>query len=201
MPYCIRCSETTCIGDGISSVTMNTSSSARPAKCDDGDKYLPGPTTGSVSVTAWARGADLWLGSRCRGQASASQSNIVRYDLITNKWYIIPSEVHNAQIVGEVPLASLGCIFFTGVSLESQLLNGVSITTEMGVEMGAKFTFGGGVAGAPNEIPDKKAYNIDVAGVSEAYVNSISISVDYPNNPATVTYTFDFPIEMENSSC
>jgi hypothetical protein len=200
--FCIRCSEFNCGGsEGLISISVSPTSSVRPLDdkaCSNStsqDEYIPGPGLLSVSVTAYAfgQGEDKWLSSRCKGSAQASQTNIQRYDATTDKWWLLPSKVHRAQIQGVIGSCSLKHVFFTGSIAESQIANGASITTEMGLEIGAELTYNG----APMEItiPDLEPYTISLGGDQlVGYISSFSVSVDFPN-PATCSYTFELPIE------
>jgi hypothetical protein len=199
MTFCIRCSEYTCGGVGLISINMSSNSSVRYNEDEDcslpGEKldFIPGPATGTVSVVSYAfgPGEDKWLGSRCKGQASANQNNTIKYDLCTDKYYLIPSKSHTAQITGLIGAVTLGKVFYEGRTVESTLVNGVSITTELGVAMGAELTYEGHPL--PVTIPDLEPYTIDFGEPATGFLSSLAVSVDYPN-PATVTYTFEFPL-------
>ena len=203
--YCIRCSKFSCGEEGLISISMSPNSSVKPID-DDGcnqfnngvTQYVPGPSSVSVSITAYAfkPGEDKWVGSKCKGQAQASQTNILRYDGITDKWIFLPSKVHRAQITGDVGTScSIDEVMFTGQVADSQVVNGISITTEMGVAIGSKFYYSGGPISL--SIPDISAYNIDLGDSVYGYINSFSLSVDYPN-PATVSYSFDCMLDQSN---
>lgn len=204
MPFCIRCSDFNCGGSvGLISVSLSPSSSVRPvddADCDpeSSSNYVPGPSLISAQITAYAfaPGEDKWLESRCKGSASASQTNIQKYDYKTDKWWFIPSKSHRAEIRGQIGKCSLGQVFFEGAVADSQILNGTSITTELGIQIGAEFSYIGHPL--PVNIPDLVPWTLDL-GVGQVltagFINSITVNVDFPN-PATVTYNFDFPLDQ-----
>lgn len=199
MPFCIRCSEYTCGGVGLISINMTSNSSVRYNEDEEcslpGEHldFIPGPATGSVSINAYAfgPGEDKWLETRCKGQAQANQSNILKYDLCTDKYYFIPSKTHSAQITGTIGKVRLGKVFYTGRVADSTLVNGISISTELGVQMGAELEYEGHPL--PIKVPDLEPYTIDFGDPRTGFLNSININVDFPE-PATVTYTFDFPL-------
>lgn len=205
MPFCIRCSPYSC-GDleGIISVNLSMNSSVRPAiydpACGGGsgaveEKYIPGSATGVFSITAYAfkRGEDPWGDIRCRGQAQASQSNIVKYDLLTKQNWVIPSRVHRAEIAGDVgAFCSLDLVLFEGSRVDSTLVNGVTITSEIGVQIGGQLSYYGNPLNI--KIPTLTPFTLLGDKTEHAYINSFSFSVDYPNQPPTVSYSFEFPL-------
>lgn len=201
MPFCIRCSTFNCDIPGLISISVNSSSSVRPAEdqhcgtvATEG-KYIPGPAIINATFNAYAfdpGSNDKWLGSRCRGSAQASQSNIQRYDAVTDKWWLIPSKIHKAQIVGQIGFCSLGQVFFSGHTLESNSSNGVTIATEMGIDIGADFSYAGPPFGV--SIPDLNPWRMSIGtGADSGYISSFQANVDFPQ-PATVSYTFEFPL-------
>lgn len=209
MTFCIRCSPFNCNGSqGLISVAVSPSSSVRPTDDDtcqteganigssSSSEYIPGPGIINVQIVAWAfaQGDDKWLNSRCKGSAQAGQTNIQRYDFTTDKWHLIPSKVHRAQINGVIGNCSLGQVFFTGSTADSQIINNSSITTELGVQIGAEFSYTGYPLAI--NVPDLKPYRISLGtgDLDSGYINSVNVSVDYPT-PAVITYNFDFPIE------
>lgn len=204
MSFCIRCSTFNCSNSvGLISINISPSSSVRPAEDADcspseSTQYIPGPSIVNVQINAYAfaPGEDKWLETRCKGSAQAGQTNIQRYDYKTDKWWFIPSKVHRAQINGTIGKCSLGQVFFEGIIADSQILAGTSITTELGVQIGAEFRYTGHPLAV--NIPDLEPYELDL-GVGQVlkagYINSININVDYPS-PATVTYNFDFPLDQ-----
>ena len=181
-------------------------SSARVAEddnCKSGGStdldYIPGPGTGTVSLTAYAfdAGGDKWLGSKCKGQAQASQSNIIKYDGKTDNYYLLPTKVHRAQIAGDLgDSVTLEKIFFKGRNIDSLAPNGATITTELEVWLGAGFSFNGPPMSI--SIPDLSPYTIDIGeGTQRAFISSVSVNVDFPQ-PATITYTFEFPLDKQD---
>lgn len=118
-----------------------------------------------------------------------------RYDAKTDKWWLIPTKVHKAQIAGDLQNVSMGKTFFSGSTIEAQSFNGASIATELGVDLGAEFKY----TGSPYaiDIPDLSPWTIDLSSnqITGAFINSVSINVDFPS-PATITYTFEFPINQ-----
>lgn len=201
MSFCIRCSSFNCGGsEGLISISVTPNSSVRPLDdkpCSNStieDEYIPGPGLISVSFTAYAftAGEDKWLNSRCKGTAQASQTNIQRYDSNTDKWWLIPSRIHRAQIQGVIGFCSLKQTFFTGSIAESQIANGASLTTEVSVEIGAELTYSGPPLGIT--IPDLEPYTVNLGEAMVGYISSFSASVDFPN-PATCSYTFELPID------
>lgn len=225
MSFCIRCGPSPCPGAGIISMNVTSSSSARaldPDSCTPGSdattEYIPGPSVGNLTIQAYAFGSgdsDKWGGTKCKGTAQASQSNIQRYDSRTNTWYIIPSKIHKAQITGGLiealssdkgpvsgSIISMKKVFYKGETYESQITNGISITTQMTTVLGAEFSYSGPPIAV--DIPDVKgSYSIASAGIVGARISSISLSVEYPSNPITVSYTFEFPLIGEpcTSTC
>lgn len=204
MPFCIRCSTFNCNDSvGLISLTMSPSSSVRPVEDADcspsnANQYIPGPSLVNVQINAYAfaPGEDKWLDSRCKGSASAGQTNIQRYDYKTDKWWFIPSKAHRAQINGQIGKCFLGQVFFEGVIAESQVLQGTSITTELGTQIGAQFSYTGHPL--PVSIPDLTPYTLDLGTgqvLRAGFINSVNINVDFPS-PATITYNFDFPLDQ-----
>lgn len=193
------CSPIVCDIEGIFSINFSSSTRSRVADCGEDNtdlKYLPGAAVGTVSLSAWAfskNDSDKWLGSRCRGSAQGSQSNIQRFDYGTKKWWIIPTKMHGAQIVGDLTAASLGQVFFTGTAADTQINNGIVLGYQMQIQMGAELSIKAGAFDI--NLPDLDAYNIEPIGVEECYLNSVSASVDYPN-PATITVSYDFMLKQ-----
>ena len=167
--------------------------------CGASEEYIPGPATGSISITAYAfaQGQDKWLGSNCKGQAQASQANIVRYGTTSPggeaKHWIIPSKSHKAQIVGciDSSYCYMRNIFYEGTTANSQVMNGVSITTQMSNMLGSELVYTG--FPMPITIPNLNPFRITeiISPEVTAYISSININVDFPN-PATINYVFDF---------
>lgn len=201
MPYCLKCAALPC-GESTGLISMNFSMNSSIRAADDcfntglptDMPYIPGPATGSFTSTYYAfeQGQDKWLGSRCKGQAQASQTNVLRYDYCTDKYWLIPTKVHKAQIAGDLgDKVSLKKVFFKGSNIESQATQGMSIATEMETWLGAELAFTGNPL--PLTIPTLNPYQIYTGNI--AYASSINISVDYPNNPGVVSYTFDFMLD------
>jgi len=159
--------------------------------------YIPGPAKLNVTINAYAFsvGSDKWLGSRCKGTAQASQTNHTRYDSVTDKWYIIPSRNHTASIQGDPGSAvSLGKIFFEGSTANSQILNNTSITTELGIQIGAELSYSGFPLSVT--VPNMQAYRLTGIGESGVgFLTGVSLNVDYPQSPATISYSFEFMLE------
>jgi hypothetical protein len=156
-----------------------------------GNIYIPGPGSVNISITAYGfeMGQDKWLGSRCKGIVEANQTNILRYDAITDMWWFIPSRIHRASIKGDVGgSCTLGQVMFDGTVADAQVQNGVSITTEMEVQIGAYLQY----TGAPYalNIPDLEMYTINLQGPHVGHIASFGLTVDYPT-PAVVTYGFE----------
>lgn len=197
MVYCIRCSNWSCGGEGIISVSMSTNSSVKPIDSDicnntiKNKEYIPGPGSVSITLTAYAgKGDNKWAGSSCKGSAQGSQTNILKYDGISDRWWFIPSRVHRAQIVGDVGnYCDLGKELFLGTVSDSQVVNGISISTEMVVRIGSELKYTGSPLAL--ELPDLNSYTIDLNNDKiEGYLSSFTFNVDYPS-PAIVSYTFD----------
>lgn len=181
-------------------------SSARVAEddnCKDGQStstdYIPGPGTGVVTLTAYAfeAGQDKWLGSKCKGQAQASQSNIIKYDGKTDQYYLIPTKVHRAQIAGDLGNAvTLEKIFFKGRNIDATTPNGATIATELEVWLGAGFSYSGPPMAI--SVPDLEPYTIDIGdGTTRAFIASVNVNVDFPQ-PAVISYSFEFPLDKED---
>lgn len=163
--------------------------------------YIPGPVVINATINAYAfeAGGDKWLGSRCKGSAQASQSNIQKYDYCDDKYYLIPSRNHTAQIQGVVgDSVTLGKTFFPlpgqgDISIaNSQLINSISITTEESIEIGAIMSYTGPPMAVT--IPDLNPYTLNLGGdVKSGFIKGISINVDFPN-PATISYSFEFSL-------
>ncbi len=207
MPYCLRCSTYVCHNSrGLISIDISVNSNVIYLSDDDdcisggiSDEYIPGPILGNVTFNAYAfsQGQDKWLGSNCRGNAQATQTNIIKYGTPTPggvaKYYLIPSKNHKAQITGFIDsqYCSLDKKFFSGTIANSQVSNGISISTEMGTDVGSTLRYNG----FPMSIvvPNLTAYKISGVVTPDvvAYISSLNISVDFPN-PATISYTFDF---------
>lgn len=121
-----------------------------------------------------------------------------RYDFNTDKWWLIPTKIHKAQITGDLSssVVSMEKTFFHGTSFDSQVNNGISISTEMETILGANLHYNG--PPVPISIPDLESYKIQLGDnfIRGAFINSININVDFPT-PATITYSFDFPIDSE----
>ena len=205
MPFCLRCSDFDCQTTGLISISTTPNSSVKPIEDDGcqpiggGNQYVPGPGSVSVGITAYAfeLGQDKWLGSRCKGSVQASQTNILKYDAITDKWWFIPSRIHRAQIQGDVGgSCTLGNVMFEGTVADAQLMNGVSITTEMGVQIGAVLNYTG--APLPLSLPDLNTYTINLKGNHTGYLSSFSLTVDYPT-PAVVNYGFECMLDNTTS--
>jgi hypothetical protein len=196
MPYCIRCSASTCKGMNIFSINFSSSSSARPATCAAGEaEYIPGPAIGSIAISAWATyGGDIWLGTKCKGTAQASQTNIQRYDYLSDSYILIPSTIHKAQIVGDVGGSCSLTEFYGGTAISTEIINGITIASELGVTMGYNFHYIGGPFGV--SVPDAGCYSIEVGTIESALFSSFNLSVDFPT-PAVATFSYEFPIKVK----
>jgi hypothetical protein len=77
---------------------------------------------------------------------------------------------------------------FNGTVAEASLHNGASITTEMGVQIGAILNY----TGAPLSvtIPDLNAYTINLLDAHTGYLSSFNLTVDYPQ-VAMCSYGFE----------
>lgn len=205
MPYCLKCSALPCGEDtGLISMGFSMNSSIRPIDeaCSEENPdipFLPGPSTANITLTHYAfkQGEDKWLGSRCKAQASASQTNVLKYDYLTNKYWYIPTKVHKAQIAGDFgDKVFLDKVFYKGVNVESQATAGMTIASQLEVWLGAGFNYNG--SPMPVHLPDLSPYTIKVGEVEKfGYINAMSVSTEYPNTPAVVTYSFEFMLEKE----
>lgn len=206
--YCIRCSPYVCVGSkGLISIDMSINSNVTYLDDDEclvgglSNQFIPGPAVGSITFNAYAfePGKDKWLGSKCKGSAQASQTNILRYGALEPggeaRYFFIPSKNHKAQLTGDIgaDYCSLEKVFYSGKIANSQASNGSSISTEMGTQLGANLSYKGFPLAVT--IPNLNSYTISdiVEPTVTAYISSFNVSVDFPN-PATVSYTFDFLI-------
>lgn len=201
MPYCLRCIPFSCGGStGLISINWSTSNNLSLIDPDCGpgspsEKELLGPTTGTVSINAYAfsAGSDRWAGSRCQGSAQASQTVIMKYDANTDKHYLIPSKNHSAQITGDVGnLATIETVCTT-TSVDSKIVSNTTITTQLETQLGKNFKYNGEPLAV--EIPFLGSY--EVFG-QRSFLTNISLSVDFPSQPATVTYTFQFILHCDS---
>lgn len=202
---CKRCSEDLDCGAGIISVQWSTQGSVKVVggSCDDplgsGDEaqYTRGPITGSVNIQAYAfdsNSEDMWLGVRCMSKVQANQTNLMKYDGKTNKYYVLPSSTNNAQITGEYPQGITMVDDCAVKSYNSQLLSGsVSITTEMSTNIGHDLEFNGTPLAV--KFPEKDPYT--VLTQRRCYLSSFSLEIDYPGNPAKASYTWQFILDPE----
>jgi hypothetical protein len=168
----------------------------------DGSAFVPGATTGSVSLTAYAfsQGGDKWLGSKCAGNIQASQSNIIKYGLYgstfdNGKYFIIPTKNHSAQVTGDIgeEYYSLN-VKCTTTSYNARLQGGATIPTEMETFIGGEFAYLGQPFGI--EMPDLTPYVWFDDDAFTSYISGFNAQVDFPS-PATVTYTFQFVLECD----
>lgn len=161
---------------------------------------VPGPVTGSISITAYAfsagKGRDIWNEIRCTGQAQASQSLQYKYDLITNKHYIIPTKDHSAQLTGNTPSTISISNVCTTTTLNSSIVNGITLTTEMGTYLGSNLRYTG--EPLPVSFPDQSAYT--VFSQKNCFLSSFSYNVDFPTSPAIVNYVFQYILSCEDSA-
>jgi len=189
MAFCI-CQPLPCEGEGLTSVTINGSSSS---KIIPGTKNLaPGPTTGSISVTGYAfeKGdKDKWLGVRCPSTAQASQSNYIRYNACSDQFIVIPSRVNSAVTTGD-EMDGVGFTKFSDcadvVGFNANVQNGVTIAQRTIAR------FGHGLKFRDFEIPDIEPK--EVFGVEPCYIQSININSSFPQ-PAQFNVTYQFVVK------
>ena len=189
MAFCI-CQPLPCEGEGLTSVTINGSSSTRAIP--GSNNLAPGPTTGTISVTGYAftKGAkDKWLGVRCPSAAQASQTNYIRFDSCADQFIVIPSRVNASVLSGDemdgVTFTKFSeCADVTGFNASIQ--NGVTIAQETVTR------FGHGLKFKEFTIPDINAK--EVFGVSPCYIQSISINSSFPQ-PAVFNVSYQFIVK------
>lgn len=155
-------------------------------------KVINGPLVGNISVTAYAFGAgqDPWNGSRCEGTASANQGITQKQDFFSNSTYIIPSKNANSSIKGDVgSIASISEVYVSTEERRLQNINGISIGTRLGIDLGSSFSY----TGLPIAVDMPNNSNFfNVLEFNCCFLTSFSYSVNFPTQPAQATYTFQF---------
>ncbi|RKZ85082.1 MAG: hypothetical protein DRQ39_07600 [Gammaproteobacteria bacterium] len=195
------------------SVNWNTNATAKPVggSCStptgSNSEFIPGPISGSVTIRAYVfdnksttknNTTDLWLGSRCITKASASQTNILKYDGKTSKYWIIPSSINSGSISGDpIDGLSLSNTCADVVTTQMSLLTGsATIVSSLGTDVGHGLKFTEGFF--PVTFPDLGSY--EVLGQGGCYLSSFSLEIDYPNVPAQASYSWQFILDCEGGS-
>lgn len=193
---------TTIVDVNVPLVTSPTGGGSSSTSSFSGSEFIPGPVTGSLTITAYAfaQGSDRWLGTRCRGSAQASQTNILKYDSNSCSYILIPSKNHSAQITGDLinkpEIVSLVKSFCESTNMQTLSLNGPGIAQLVNTRIGSELKY----KGLPMEIslPDLNAYRL--FDRFTGYLSSFNLDVDFPNNPAIATYTYEFVVDSCSTS-
>lgn len=172
--------------------TGTISSGSSTGSSSTSKKVINGPLIGNISVTAYAFGIgqDPWNGARCEGSASASQGVIQKQDYFSDSAYLIPNDSANAKISGDIgSIASINEIYVSTEERRIQSLNGISIGTRLGVDLGASFSYTGLPIAV--EMPNKNNF-FNVLDFNCCFLTGFSYTVNFPSQPAQATYSFQF---------
>jgi hypothetical protein len=202
---CKKCVPFPCSGfEGIISLEVNVrgSSSWLSGECTQapgqtvgasGDTYIKGPVVGNISMSAYAfvKGdADIWLGTRCFGQAQGNQSIIQKYDGDSDRYYLIPSKDNSATIVGHIDdsVASMDVSCNTPItSFRSQLMNNATVTSSYCTYVGHNLEY----KRAPIAFKFPLLTRAFSFNGRTCFLTTFNLNIDFPN-PATVDYGFQF---------
>lgn len=174
------------------SISPGVNAGGNSGSLSNSKKTIKGPITGSISITAYAfsASADPWNNVRCEGNIQASQNFIQKQDYFSDSTYIIPEDNASVQITGDIgTIATIDDVMFSTEERKLQNINGISIGTRMGVDVGSAFKYIGG----PIQVtmPNKDNF-YTVFNFGCCFLSSFNYSVNFPSQPATVTYTFQF---------
>ena len=151
---------------------------------------LPGPTTGSVSITAFADNKP-WVG--CPAKAGLNVPYIRKYDCELDKLHFIPGGQGQSFTSGPAEqFASVKFPLYTCTSMQASSANGPAgmyIDTEQTNGYGLSYT--GGPISISTE-GDMEPTSLGLTGVpSEAYLQNVSFDAQ-PGQLPTVSYSFVF---------
>lgn len=174
-------------------ISVNVSSRAEVIK-ECGGELLMGPSTGSVSITAYASN-DFYIG--CGGKAGVSISWVRRYDCENDEVHFIPSGKGASYVVGDVEgLASL--LLGTGKSYTSFNANASSgpatIYTEVEQEDGYGLLYTGNPFSFSTEEPENLEFENFGVGEGTLYLQNFSLELNSSTLPV-VTYSFMFSMQ------
>jgi len=162
-------------------------------------EYMPGPVLGNVALSCYAftAGDDRWLGVRCMGRVNGSQQFMQKYDYQEEEYYLIPTRNNTGQITGDVPtsVAELQDKRCETTTYRAVSMNGATVATEMGTELGGKLAYY--KHPIQFEFPIME-HSFSILGFS-CVLTSFSLNIDFPN-PPIANYTFQFIGQCDGSS-
>jgi hypothetical protein len=155
-------------------------------------KTIKGPIIGNITLTAYAfnAGQDPWNNIRCEGTIQASQNVIQKQDYFSDSTYLIPEDNASVQFTGDIgSVATIDNVAFSTEERRLQNINGISLGTRLGVDVGSSFKFTGGPISV--EMPSKDNF-YTVFNFGCCFLVGFNYSVNFPTQPATVSYNFQF---------
>ena len=168
-------------------ISINTNCSTEGVIACGDDQPLQGPTTGSVSITAYAT-TEPWVG--CPAKAGLNVPYIQKYDCENDIIYFIPSGQGQAFVSGNTQgLASVKYILSTCVALSASSANGPAASYMQETQTNG---YGLDYSGGPISISTTSAMepsNIGAGLPSEMYLQSFSFDAQ-PGQIPTVTYSY-----------
>lgn len=182
---------------GIISVSLSSSTEVNLTSTN---VILTGPTTGTISMSAYPYlpGQDRILGVNCPSSARAECKWVQKYDCFNSKMHFFPAWGGSASVSGDR---------IKGVSLEREVVSYKSMSADASSGPAAPYFYSNQTdgfnlvyTGRPISIESGRpqAYNIlsDILpGGTEIYLSSFDISVDPPTR-STVNYNFIFSFDL-----
>lgn len=182
---------------GIISVNMSSSTEVTLTATD---VVLTGPTTGTISMTAYPYlpGQDRALGASCASSARAEMKWVQKYDCFNNTMHYFPAWGGTASVSGD-PIS--------GISLESEVVTYQSMSADASSGPASPYFYSNQTdgfnliyTGRPIAINSGRpqSYNIlsnILPPQTELYLSSFDITIDPPFR-SVVNYNFIFSLNF-----
>lgn len=168
-------------------ISVNTNCSTEGIIACGDDQPLQGPTTGTVSITAYANNS-IWIG--CPAKAGLSVPYVRKYDCDLDIVYFISSGQGQSFTSGDTQgLATVKFVLDTCVSMSASSASGPT-STYMEVEQtnGYGLSYNGGPISI-DTTPTMEPSSLGGAFPSELYLQSFSFDAQ-PGQIPTVTYSY-----------
>lgn len=170
-------------------ISINTNCSTEGIIACGDDQPLPGPSTGTLSITAYADN-NVWIG--CAAKAGLTVPYIRKYDCDTDTIYFIPSGQGQSFTSGNTQgFASVKYVLSTCTALSASSANGpASPYLQETQTNGYGLSYNGGPISI-DTTPEMDASSIGTAFPDELYIQSFSFDAQ-PGQLPTVTYSYIF---------
>ncbi len=183
---------------GLSGIISVSISSSTEVNLTSTEVILTGPTTGTVSMSAYPylKGEDRLLGVGCKSSARAECKWVQKYDCFNSKMHFFPAWGGSASRSGDA---------INGVNLEAEVvtLNSMNVDASSGPTApyfrdtqinGFNLIYSGRPISVTSGRPQSYSFLADVLPENtELYLSSFELSIDPPSR-SVVNYNFIFAL-------